>query len=185
MSKSQKGAQFERDICNYTSRWFTNGDRDDIFWRTSGSGARATTRAKKQKLTAYEYGDMSFTDPIGKPFIDYFLVEIKRGYTKNIDLLQFVDKLSSSKAPILLQWWKKAEKERKFGKRKNTLIIFKRDRHEICCMISGLLFSKCKNRYNKPLFNFINVTLGTKNFIVMRYYDFLGWIDNNIVLFEK
>ena len=76
-----KGSQFERDICRELSIWWTQGERDDIFWRTSGSGARATTRAKKGDATANSAGDIGYLDEIGKPFLDYFMVELKRGYT--------------------------------------------------------------------------------------------------------
>lgn len=81
MAKSSKGAAFEREVCKQLSLWWTHGESDAVFWRSSGSGARATTRMKQNKKTPYEYGDVSFTDPIGKPFIDYFLVELKRGYS--------------------------------------------------------------------------------------------------------
>jgi len=40
-----KGGEFERDISRFLSRWWTYGERDDVFWRTSASGARATTRS--------------------------------------------------------------------------------------------------------------------------------------------
>jgi len=41
-----KGSSFEREICTILSKWWTNNERDDVFWRTAGSGARATTRSK-------------------------------------------------------------------------------------------------------------------------------------------
>lgn len=81
-----KGSSFERLICTTLSLWWTKGSTDgpceDIFWRTSGSGARATTRAKKGKRTNHAHGDVTFIDPCGKPLIDVFCIEIKRGYGK-------------------------------------------------------------------------------------------------------
>jgi len=76
-----KGGNYERQVCKELSLWWTNGERDDIFWRTAGSGGRSTARRKKKKSTANAAGDIRYDDALGKPFIDYFLCEIKRGYT--------------------------------------------------------------------------------------------------------
>ena len=86
-----KGQEFERQICKRFSLWFTNEERDDIFWRTSGSGARSTARRKKQISTENSAGDIGYIDPLGKPFIDTCLVEIKRGYSSEIELLGSID----------------------------------------------------------------------------------------------
>jgi hypothetical protein len=77
----QKGQQYERQICTDLSRWWTGGTRDDVFWRTSGSGARAISRHGRGQKTAGQFGDVAATDPIGQPLIDFFTIEIKRGYS--------------------------------------------------------------------------------------------------------
>ena len=46
MGKSQKGGAWEREFSKYLSLWITEGERDDVFWRSSQSGGRATQRAK-------------------------------------------------------------------------------------------------------------------------------------------
>jgi len=157
-----KGSQGERDTCHELSLWWTNGKRSDIFWRTSGSGARATVRAKSAKKTAYSYGDITFIDPIGKPLIDLFLIENKIGYsTKHkiykskktgklsiqkaghgIRVLDFVDGLDNAKEPLLLKWWKKAEIEKDLANRKYSAIIFKRDHKQKCIMFERQLFNQ-------------------------------------------
>ena len=76
-----KGGDFEREVSRLLSLWWTEGARDDVFWRTSASGGRATSRAQAFKRTRYEYGDITFTDPIGKPLLDVTVIEAKRGYT--------------------------------------------------------------------------------------------------------
>lgn len=82
MSKSSKGGEFERDIAKRLSEWWA--DREDVFWRTAGSGARATVRGKAGKQTAGQSGDICATDPIGQPLIDLITIECKRGYPKAI-----------------------------------------------------------------------------------------------------
>ena len=81
MAKSTKGFAYEREICKLLSLWWTDGERDDIFWRSSGSGARATTRRKKGKTTANSSTDVVYLDRIGRPLTELLTIEIKRGYS--------------------------------------------------------------------------------------------------------
>lgn len=74
-----KGANFEREICKQLSLWWTSGSRDDIFWRSSQSGGRATIRGRQGKRTAGSYGDIVALDPIGETLLKHFTIELKRG----------------------------------------------------------------------------------------------------------
>jgi hypothetical protein len=86
-----KGGTYEREIAKLLSRWWTDQKRDDIFWRTSNSGGRATVRARKGLTTGNHAPDLCAIDPIGQPFVDLIAVEIKRGYNKHTthDLLDY------------------------------------------------------------------------------------------------
>jgi hypothetical protein len=77
---SRKGSQFEREISRALSEWWVPG-RDDIFWRTHGSGARATTRAKRGKQTAGQHGDICASDPAGADLMRLFVFSLKTGYS--------------------------------------------------------------------------------------------------------
>jgi hypothetical protein len=141
---SRKGQNFEIKIAKNLSLWWTNKERDDIFWRSTTSGARATQRAKDGKTTKNSSGDLTLIDPIGQPFLDFFHIEIKRGYTKEIDLLDFLDRTKGKTQ--LFQWWAKCEKERKREKRKHSLVIFRRNNRETCVMMSNVCFAElCDN----------------------------------------
>lgn len=74
-----KGSGYEREICKLLSRWWTNGERDDIFWRATQSGGRATQRAKTGRKTAGSYGDIAAIDPSGGPLLEIMTIELKRG----------------------------------------------------------------------------------------------------------
>ena len=74
-----KGSVFEREICKELSLWITSGERDDIFWRTAGSGGRATMRKKSGKTTANQEGDVCATDPIGQSTCEHCYYRIKEG----------------------------------------------------------------------------------------------------------
>lgn len=76
---AKKGSSFERKICKRLSLWWTGGERDDVFWRSSQSGGRATQRAKSGKRTYGSYGDIAAVDPIGEPLLKLFTIELKRG----------------------------------------------------------------------------------------------------------
>lgn len=77
--RAAKGSKFERKICKVLSKWWTGGERDDVFWRSSQSGGRATRRAKKGKKTYGSYGDIAAVDPIGEPLLKLFTIELKIG----------------------------------------------------------------------------------------------------------
>lgn len=89
--KAKKGSQFERQICKLLSLWWTHDHRDDVFWRSSQSGGRATQRAKSGKATYGSYGDIAAVDPVGEPLLKLFTIELKRGSTHKWpgDLLDF------------------------------------------------------------------------------------------------
>lgn len=76
-----KGSDYERELCNMFSRWWTGGLRDDIFWRAAGSGNRAKVRGRAGASTFGQHGDICATDPSGAVLIDLFTIEIKRGYS--------------------------------------------------------------------------------------------------------
>jgi hypothetical protein len=79
-----KGSSFEREICHRLSEWWTQDlkePRTDVFWRTAGSGARATVRSKKGKATHGQHGDVCAIDPVGEPLTKLLTFELKRGYS--------------------------------------------------------------------------------------------------------
>ena len=169
----RKGSQYERTICKQLSLWWSYEENDIIFWLSSQSGGRATTRAKKGKKTPYSYGDITFIDPIGKPLIDKCLLELKRGYTNDINILDLIDKKKG--ISILLQWWEKGESERKFAKRKYTIVIFRRDRHESCIFFESKIFNEMLDYFGK--FDGVKIIVETKDhkFIVLKLDEFLDW----------
>ncbi len=94
-----KGGAYERDVCKKLSKWWLSDPdtKRSIFWRTAGSGARATVRAKKGEETYGQHNDLCAQDPAGDPFIRMFSVEMKRGYDEQ-SILDFVDKPKKTKA---------------------------------------------------------------------------------------
>jgi len=180
MSKSKKGSAFERDTCRELSLWWSDGERDDIFWRTSGSGARATTRRKQEKRTAYEAGDVGFRCPTGKLFVDFFLLELKRGYSNKISILDILDKYSGKK-PLLLQWWGKAEEERKSIKRQFSLIIFRRNSRRTCMLMDLKLYNLFQDQCGDFFSDVIFINRVTFQWVVISLVDFFNWVSPSTV----
>lgn len=132
MGNSAKGSAYEREVCGKLSRWWTYGERDDVFWRSSGSGARATNRAAAGRQTYGQHGDIAATDPMGSPLTENLTIEIKRGYKAATihDLLDrkptaavqefegFVLQASNSSRAAGSRWW---------------MLITRRDRREALC----------------------------------------------------
>ena len=180
MSKSKKGSAFERDTCRELSLWWSDGERDDIFWRTSGSGARATTRRKQEKRTAYEAGDVGFRCPTGKLFVDFFLLELKRGYSNKISILDILDKYSGKK-PLLLQWWGKAEEERKSIKRQFSLIIFRRNSRRTCMLMDLKLYNLFQDQCGDFFSDVIFINRVTFQWVVISLVDFFSWVSPSTI----
>lgn len=124
MGKQRKGGAYERELCKQLSLWWTNGKRTDVFWRTAGSGARATVRSRCRQDTFGSYGDIMAIDPIGQPLIDCFTIEVKRGYSSHT----FADLITPGKAkPMYEQWIDKVLKTYKASGSWTWALIHKRD----------------------------------------------------------
>jgi len=179
-----KGEDFERSVPKIISLWWTDDKQDDVFYRTHGSGSRATTRQKKGVATANAAGDLMAVDEVGHPFTDCFLVELKRGYTDKISVLDLIDN-KRKKQFALVDWYAKARKEANFHKRSFVLIIFKRDYREICVLLEEAfltIFEGYNGAYTKELigFNFDN----NASFYITTLNSFLKWLDKeSIVMF--
>ena len=172
----EKGRQFERDFSRLLSLWWTKGDDEDVFWRTDSSGARATTRAKVGKTTANAVGDISSRTPEGDLLLKYFIIELKRGYSK-LEVLSLLDK-NNNKTNLLLTWWQKLIEE---GARehKKVMLVFRRDRAHACIMFQTSLLTMLINRLGAPEGNVPHLmfTLCGIPVTCMRFEDFTTWVD--------
>lgn len=111
MNGKNKGGNFERNLCKLLSRWWTRGERDDVFWRTSNSGGRATFQNRRAKKTRVHCGDIAAIDPIGEPLLDLVTIEAKKGYNKRT-IHDLLDKPERAKLQQYEEWFQQAEEER-------------------------------------------------------------------------
>lgn len=189
----KKGGAYERATCKELSLWYSRAffdePRDDIFWRTSASGARATVRMKKDIKTANSCGDVMALHRVGRKLTRTCMIELKRGYSDHtnngISILNMLDAPLSKKlkkGPILLRWVDKAIKEAKQHGRKHPIIIFRRDRKVSCIVIMHHTYEMLRSNYRN--FTMADgqscwVSLFNLHFHIFRLEDFLHWCPPN------
>lgn len=130
----QKGSGYERDFCRRLSLWWSGGPkhgRDDLFWRSSMSGGRATVRGRKGKTTAGHYGDIAATDPMGAGLLKVFAVECKCGYNKkSTSIGDLLDVPEGGAIQELGAWIKQSRKAARLAGASYWLLAHKKDRRE-------------------------------------------------------
>ena len=138
-----KGGSFERLICRQLSLWWTNGERDDVFWRNRVKVTSKTPNAERQ------LGDISALHTIGLSFIETINVEMKCGYGKkkgkaapSWGVLGLID--SNQEEHLLQKFWNQCITDANLSNRIPWL-IFKRDFREpvICIRKRDLLRLFC------------------------------------------
>ena len=122
----RKGSSFEKEICKQLSLWFSHDEREDLFYRTAGSGARSTSRAKRGKTTANSAGDIGYLDASGKPLMEAITFELKCGYN-NTDTTSLIDTAPGRKRPQLLEFIEQAVDSAKNAQSKYWAVIHKRN----------------------------------------------------------
>jgi hypothetical protein len=72
-----KGSAFERLICRDLSLLISKGTREDLLWRSSMSGGRATIQLRRDVLNQTQAGDISSIDILSHWLIRDFTIECK------------------------------------------------------------------------------------------------------------
>ena len=185
-----KGGNFENTVCRKLSLWWTEGERDDVFTRTGGSGGKFTARKKSGKDTAFQSGDITFSDPIGERLIKHFNIECKTGYGKRTkdsikkwDLLELLD--SRQKEPVFVQMWKQCcEDAKKSGR--VPLLIFRRNQMEICIAMDEGEFIDMGRERADYLGIVIAVILPSEDeVVILSLKDFTEWFDSPQEYFKR
>ena len=182
---SKKGGSFERRIAPKLSMWWTHGERDDIFWRTAGSGARAKVRSHKNKKTFGQTGDIQAVDPIGSPFIELCNLELKIGYNK-WSILDILDKPKRSVKQTLEQFLEKTEMDAAIAGSPFPCLIAGRDRRQVLMFIPHKLYCMIRDRVGQPpLTDGVDAVVLSWNghmYTGMRLEDWFQWVTPECIL---
>ena len=128
----QKGSQFEREICVKLSKWVTNGEREDVFWRSAMSGGRATVGHKRGKQHSTQVGDISCIHPSGHRLSEAFAIECK--FYADLNYQSLI--IGKGK---LLQFWAEIRKQAKRYE-KEPFLVAKQNRFPtvVCLTLDGM-----------------------------------------------
>lgn len=126
-NNGRRGSQFERDTSRKLSLWWSDGQADDWFWRTGGSGGRATNRAKSGKSTENGTGDISAQNGEAQRLLSIVSIECKKGY-QTYTIQDLLDKTNQVGG-----WWEFLQQSYRDASLAGVpyfLVIHKRDRRE-------------------------------------------------------
>jgi len=181
---SKKGPKWEREVAVMLSNWWTEGERDDVFWRTAGSGARATTRAKKGKRTANSSSDLCALDDVGRPLVKLCLIEDKRGYNKDFSVIDMIDKKKGA-PPLLKKWLDKANTECIYSGRIFPIIILKRDRRVPVVILNDELIDELNSDSCLDNFlcsgSYIKLCLEYNDVYILKLHDFMYYVSPDTI----
>ena len=127
-NSKNKGSQFERIICKKLSLWISEGQREDIFWRSAMSGGRATVQYKKGISNKSQVCDISAIDPLGEKLLKNYVIECK--FYKNLHLENLV--YNTSKKGII-SFWKETKQKAIESNKYPILIARQNNKRDIIC----------------------------------------------------
>jgi hypothetical protein len=180
-NNARKGFAYERSLCVRLSLWWSKGEHSDLFWRTSGSGGRATRR--KGKRTSGQHDDITSTHPSSAPFSDLIFVEAKKGYPEET-IGEIIDKTCKGLREME-EWFIKAQRQSEEAGKAGWMVIHRRDRKKEMCYVDRGLWTELNggNADNPGVRPYLQVCLdygdvydGMIQVVVMRLKDFLGVI---------
>jgi len=177
-----KGENFERKISRDLSLWFSNGKRDDIYWRNRNRSRQINSK--------YQLGDIVCEVSEGEDLTKLFSIEIKSGYSKtkkgkivkNIpwDLLDIIDFIEHKDKLIYLsqieKFWNQTSRDAKLSKRE-PLLIFKRDFHSPSVMMKRSMYKKLVKYSGIYKNNYLMLFLGGYFYVIMRLEHFFNWVN--------
>lgn len=200
-----KGQSFERKISEELSNWFTDNETSLAFYRTAGSGGRATNRRKGNKeINKDDFGDIKAELPIGKPLTDFFSIELKTGYAKkskskskknegkevikvvNWDILDIID--STQQKPQFYDFWEQCERDSSILS-KEPLLIFRRNNKQPCIAMYTDIFTTFITKCGHPEFEFLSLNFCSENLCfpsisICNLYKFFEWTKGKVKPFE-
>jgi hypothetical protein len=176
------GNAFEREICYILSMWWSEGQDDDIFWRTDTSGGRATVRHRKGKK-AQDFADIKAVKRCGEPLTNQTLIECKTGYRSGINPLDYFEHRFTN---LMKQFWEKAEAEADKGMKKWTWLIFRRKNKQIQIMMNFNFLSLIAQYHGLYKYNYLTVNVANKigltTFFITNLKDFLEYVSPHTIV---
>jgi hypothetical protein len=129
-----KGGQYERDTCRRLSLWVSDGNRDDLFWRSASSGGQHTTQGNKES----QAGDICCTHALGQPFMDMAVIECKH---RKYELMEPHKLIFGHEGCKLTHYWRKLVRQSRLLKPRQPVMIFRVNSQPDMVFTSGLMYT--------------------------------------------
>lgn len=142
-----KGGDYERLFAVELGKWWA--DREDVFWRTGGSGGRASRRHEKGRETAQQHGDIAAIDPDGAPLTEFLTFELKCGYNEE-HLTNVLDRNQTAKRREFEAFVTQANAAHEAAWSYAWIIFHKRDRKPPFCYMPTYLWQALEEVCNVP-----------------------------------
>lgn len=172
---ANKGSPYEREMAKRFSLWLSDGEHDDWVWRTSTSGARATSRAKKGKDTAASHGDLTHLDVRGAAFTGKVCVECKRGY-RTWSIMDVIDRKNAQTPQVFDRMWEQVTNDASFDNR-HPLLCFRKDKRRSCVVIRKDFKVLIEDRCGSFKKDCLRLSYRKEVLYLMTLEDFLSWCD--------
>jgi hypothetical protein len=162
------------------SLWWSSGGRDDLVWRTAQSGGRSTQRKKMGgKSTANSDGDLSAQDESIRPLFSLFTFELKKGYSKDLDIISIVDSDKKRKLDEFIVQTRNAQERAKVP---YIMLIMERDRRDEVVLIEDCLYRRREISTFLNDLNSIKINIELGVFYLFKLDDFLKRITPKIII---
>ena len=125
----KKGSRYEREICKALSRWISEGQRDDVFWRTAMSGGRATIGLRSGEVRRAQAGDVGAIDALGEQLLKHVVID-----TKAYDELNVFSGIVNDAGRLYRFWNELRDEARKFDKR--PMLIARQNNMPAVCLLT-------------------------------------------------
>lgn len=191
-----KGGSFELEMAKELSLLWSEGQRDDLVRRTSGSGGRFTVRKKAGKDTAFDGGDLTLADPEIQPLFDIFHFEVKTGYCKkskskkddcsiriqNWCVLDIIDGKKSKNDEVFQEMINQAYRDaEQWNPPKIPILLFRRLGHKACVCFPARAFYYFGSWFGIFKATYLTLSkddLESEKLWIMSWSDFKDWCVN-------
>jgi len=156
-----KGGAYEREVAKQLSLWWSQDwdePTDELLWRSSMSGGRATVRSKQGKTTSGHYGDIIATDTRATPVVALATWELKCGYSK-FSPWDLVDRNRNKDAdPMWGHFVAQAIHAHRDAGTHGWCVVARRNGREPFILMSNLIFNELKKQPGSEKAHFTQIT---------------------------
>jgi len=167
----EKGSSFERVISRMLSKWITGNSKEELFWRSAGSGAQATI-GRKKGIKSNQDGDISSTSVKSHWLTKKMYFECKT--YKTINIISFFHLRGE-----VHSWWHKCDKEAKEC-RKYPFLIFKGNRTITYAMVSRVFWGKMDSYLGLKNFDHIKIYIMGDGVVIFDFVEFIDYYDAKV-----